>query len=42
VAVAWASGSVVRRYLFPGGREQVKWFASQTALNMVRQVLEGR
>ena len=41
VAVAWASGSVVRRYLFPGGREQVKWFASQTALNMVRQVLEG-
>jgi nicotinamide-nucleotide amidase len=40
VAVAWASGSVVRRYLFPGGREQVKWFASQAALNMVRQVLQ--
>ncbi len=42
VAVAWASGLVVRRHRFPGGREQVKWFASQTALNMVRQVLEGR
>jgi nicotinamide-nucleotide amidase len=42
VAVASASGLVVRRHRFPGGREQVKWFASQTALNMVRQVLEGR
>ncbi len=42
VAVASASGLVVRRYRFPGGREQVKWFASQTALSMVRQVLEGR
>jgi nicotinamide-nucleotide amidase len=41
VAVAWASGLVVRRHRFPGGREQVKWFASQTALNMVRQVLLG-
>ncbi len=42
VAVAWASGVVVRRHRFPGGRDQVKWFASQAALNMVRQVLEGR
>jgi nicotinamide-nucleotide amidase len=42
VAVAWPSGTVVRRYLFPGGREQVKWVASQTALNMVRQVLQER
>ena len=42
MAVASASGLVVRRYRFPGGREQVKWFASQTALSMVRQVLEGR
>ncbi len=40
VAVAWPSGSMVRRYVFPGGREQVKWFASQTALNMIRQVLQ--
>jgi nicotinamide-nucleotide amidase len=39
VAVAWASGVVVGRHRFPGGREQVKWFASQTALNMVRRVL---
>jgi nicotinamide-nucleotide amidase len=39
VAVASASGTTVRRFRFPGGREQVKWFASQTALNMVRQVL---
>ena len=42
VAVAWASGVVGRRHRFPGGREQVKWFASQAALNLVRQVLEGR
>jgi nicotinamide-nucleotide amidase len=42
VAVASPSGSVVRRHRFPGGREQVKRVASQTALNMVRLVLEGR
>ncbi len=41
-AVAWASGLVVRRHRFPGGRDQVKWFASQAALNMVREVLSGR
>jgi nicotinamide-nucleotide amidase len=42
VAVASASGLAVRRHLFPGGRDQVKWFASQAALNMVRHVLDGR
>jgi nicotinamide-nucleotide amidase len=42
IAVASASGIRVRRYQFPGGREQVKFFASQTALNMVRLVLEER
>jgi len=39
VAVASPAGTLVRRHRFPGGREQVKWFASQTALNMVRLVL---
>jgi nicotinamide-nucleotide amidase len=42
IAVAHPAGTEVRRFLLPGGRAQVKWFASQTALNMVRQVLEGR
>jgi nicotinamide-nucleotide amidase len=42
IAVASPSGVRVRRFVFPGGREQVKTFASQTALNMVRLVLEGR
>jgi nicotinamide-nucleotide amidase len=41
IAVASPAGVEVRRFLFPGGREQVKVFASQTALNMVRLVLEG-
>ena len=34
------SGPQVRRLLFPGGREQVKFQASQAALNLVRRVLE--
>jgi len=38
VAVATASGTVVRRFLFPGGREQIKFQASQAALNLVRQL----
>jgi nicotinamide-nucleotide amidase len=41
VAVAFASGTVVRRFLFPGGREQVKFQASQAALNLARQLLAG-
>jgi nicotinamide-nucleotide amidase len=40
VAVAAPSGTAVRRLLFPGSREQVKFQASQAALNMVRQLLE--
>ncbi len=39
VAVAAPTGTTVRRFLFPGGREQVKFQASQAALNMVRQLL---
>jgi len=39
VVVAAPSGTTVRRFLFPGGREQVKFQASQAALNLVRQVL---
>jgi nicotinamide-nucleotide amidase len=41
VSVAMAAGTVVRRFLFPGGREQVKFQASQAALNMVRQLVAG-
>jgi nicotinamide-nucleotide amidase len=40
VAVASPSGLQVRRFLFPGGRAQVKFQASQAALNMVRHALE--
>jgi nicotinamide-nucleotide amidase len=39
IAVATPAGTVVRRFLFPGGREQVKFQASQAALNMVRFAL---
>jgi nicotinamide-nucleotide amidase len=42
VAVASPMGMRVGRFMFPGGREQVKFQASQAALNMVRRVLEGR
>ncbi len=41
VAVAWAGGQTVERFRFPGGREQVKFQASQAALNMLRRVMEG-
>ncbi|RPJ64634.1 MAG: competence/damage-inducible protein A, partial [Acidobacteria bacterium] len=40
VAVVWAGGQVVERFRFPGGREQVKFQASQAALNMLRRVME--
>jgi nicotinamide-nucleotide amidase len=39
IAVAWVGGSHVEPFLFPGGREQVKFQASQAALNMLRKVL---
>jgi nicotinamide-nucleotide amidase len=39
VAVTSPTGTAARRFLFPGGREQVKFQASQAALNMVRQLL---
>jgi nicotinamide-nucleotide amidase len=41
IAVAAPGGTTVRRLLFPGSREQVKFQASQAALNMVRQTLSG-
>jgi nicotinamide-nucleotide amidase len=37
VAVASPSGTEVRRFRFPGGREQVKFQAAQAALDMVRR-----
>jgi nicotinamide-nucleotide amidase len=39
VAIAWEGGERVRRMWFPGDREQVKFFASQAALDMVRRHL---
>ena len=41
VAVVGLSGAQVRRFLFSGGREQVKFQASQAALNMVRAMVGG-
>lgn len=40
IAVASPSGAEVRRFRFPGGREQVKFQASQAALDMVRRVTQ--
>ena len=39
VALAWAGGERVRTLWFPGDREQVKFHASQGALDMVRRHL---
>lgn len=39
IAAAWPGGDEVRRFMFPGGREQVKFQASQAALDMVRRLL---
>jgi nicotinamide-nucleotide amidase len=41
IAVAWAGGRRVERFRFPGGREQVKFQASQAALDMLRRALES-
>jgi nicotinamide-nucleotide amidase len=40
IAVASASGTSVRTFLFPGSRDMVKFQSSQAALNMVRFALE--
>ncbi len=37
IALADASGSKERVLRFPGDRERIRWFASQTALDMIRQ-----
>jgi nicotinamide-nucleotide amidase len=39
IAVAWAGGEQVQTFRFPGGRAQVKFQSSQTALDMVRRRL---
>ena len=41
VATAGAAGDAVRRCLFPGGRERVRYQATQVALEMVRRALLG-
>jgi nicotinamide-nucleotide amidase len=41
VALAWPGGERARTLWFPGGREQVKFHASQAALDMVRRHLMG-
>ncbi len=37
IALADAAGSTERAARFPGDRERIRWFASQTALDMVRR-----
>jgi len=41
VAVDGAAGTRVRRNLFPGGRERVRFQATQVALEMLRRGLLG-
>jgi nicotinamide-nucleotide amidase len=41
VGVVGPAGERVRTYLFPGGREQIKAFAAQAALDGVRRLLIG-
>ena len=41
VAIVGAAGSALRRCLFPGGRERVRYQATQVALEMVRRGLLG-
>jgi nicotinamide-nucleotide amidase len=41
VALAGSAGSAVRRNLFPGGRERVRFQATQVALEMLRRGLLG-
>ncbi|HET6368903.1 MAG TPA: nicotinamide-nucleotide amidohydrolase family protein [Pseudomonadales bacterium] len=39
IGVAAPAGVEVRRFLFPGGREAVKWQSAQAALDMLRRAL---
>jgi hypothetical protein len=39
IAVSGPHGTRVRTYRFPGGRTQVKFFASQSALDMLRRAM---
>jgi nicotinamide-nucleotide amidase len=39
IAVATATGTVHRQFLYPGDRERIRWQASQAALDMVRREL---
>ena len=41
VALAGAAGTLVRRAVFPGGRERVRYQATQVALEMLRRGLLG-
>jgi nicotinamide-nucleotide amidase len=41
VATCGAAGTRVRRSLFPGGRERVRFQATQVALEMLRRGLLG-
>jgi nicotinamide-nucleotide amidase len=41
VAIVGAAGDTVRRCLFPGGRERVRYQATQVALEMLRRALLG-
>ncbi|MEA3485132.1 MAG: nicotinamide-nucleotide amidohydrolase family protein, partial [Candidatus Aerophobetes bacterium] len=39
IALSTQDGEIYERFTFPGGREDVKWRASQAALNLLRQYL---
>jgi len=41
IAVVTPEARIVRTFRFPGGRQRVKQFAAQIALDMVRRVLNG-
>jgi nicotinamide-nucleotide amidase len=39
IAVAGSAETVIQRHLFTGGRDKVRWQASQAALDLARRVL---
>jgi len=40
IALSTSDGEICQKFLFPGGRDEVKWKASQAALDLLRQYLQ--
>jgi nicotinamide mononucleotide (NMN) deamidase PncC len=40
IAVAGPAGTQHQAFIFPGGRERIRWQATQAALNMTRRFLK--